>query len=694
MSIELNWAQKEALPAIAADLQAGHKKLYVDMPTRSGKTGIPLTMLETFAQQGILPSTTIVTDRKVLVRNIIKDAALFAPTLIKNNLIQAHTSASLRKASTPPLVRVMTYAGRTAAVLDGTLNPEEEMFIVEDEGQHRLSDLRSDTHGRNPDAIHLALTASPEYSQEKGLPQAGYKRSYHLSRQRAIDRKLNAQVRSVVVEMENIKGSLDDISSMGGDFSPQELEKLVSQTEVMENIGQFMEHYHSPVDPRKIVERSGFIFCNSIADSIATANYLNKRFGQNTCGAAWGNMGINQDEIIRAHDSGKIRFLASADFAVEGYGNKKHDVVINKAASKSGVRVKQRGGRPTEYDEGNPDKEALIADFVYPSEKGEQLLFGDAEGGFLFESSTKHHHRGSKKYPVNLTPAPLLSGLKIHSTPETTETFLHRRAEKRTKYENRHLEVYTEAVRNRMIKTGLLSLDSVWKKVEEFIDNTNLQDKEKFKKRGKGSFGRNTIRNLMIGGASYGDSKYRQYSGAAIALATVLGTHPKVLFGGLNQSKEKSDKNILSEIEYGEDDLAFAEPDIDPIFNKSAHYEEEEVQPLSLSSDDYSTLLNEGDGLDEIEQSIDYEVSELVEESEHQLNVMFPDDEEYERALETWHVMGENKKERTYVTGDFLMGNLRPAVDPFDNYVAKERDETVTQVLNTLTPRQERILRM
>lgn len=541
MSIELHWAQKEASLAIGDLLQAGEKKIYVDMPTRTGKTGVFLGILEQFALQGILPPTTIVTDRKELRRNILKDAQLFAPTLFNNGLIQGHTAKTLRVSESMPLVRVMTYAGRTRAVKQGIIRPENEQLLIEDEAQHALSELRLLTHNINPNAIHLAFTASPEYSREKGLPQAGYKQAYHLTRQRAIDGDLNSHTRSIIVEMQNVLGNLDDIRMTGGDFSPDELEKIVRQTEVMENIGNFMEYWSSPVDARPVFTRSGFIYCNSIADAIGTAQYLNNRFGDNTCEAAWGAMDPNQQrDVIDSHETGKVRFLASADFAVEGLGNASHDVVINKTPSKSAVRVKQRGGRITEFDPDNPDKEALIADFIYPSERGEQLTFGDAIGGYLFEKSHTSKTSGPSNGTPVLKPPVLIDGLKIHAQPETIETFAHARARRRTEAETKHLNVFREPIKMAMIRQRYFSFESVWGDVQKFIEANPPQNPEQLKICKK-----STIKRLMTGEASFEDKKYNAYNYGAVALASVLGVHAQQLFGPLKGlDKEGEEKKF------------------------------------------------------------------------------------------------------------------------------------------------------
>jgi superfamily II DNA or RNA helicase len=553
--MQLHWAQEEALEAVESKISKGFKKIYIDMPTRSGKSGVFLGMLEKLAKEGKLPPTTIVTDRKKLIRNIMRDATDFAPTLMRNGFIQAHTSKSLQKASAMPLVRVMSYPGRTQAILDGTLKPEDEQFIIEDEGQHMLSELRQDTHNRNPDAIHLACTASPEYSVEKGLPQAGYELAYHLSRQRAIDGELNAQTRSVIVEMQNIKGSLDDVSSEKGNLRPEELEKLVAQTAVMENLGEFMEHWHSPVDPRPIHQRNGFIFCNSIADAVATADYLNKRFGLGTCGAVWGAMNpTEQENVIQAHEEGAVKYLASADFAIEGMGNESHDVVLNKTPSTSAVVVKQRGGRVTGYDEFNPDKEALIADFMYPYQRTEQLTYGDAVGGYLMTKANKVSISNGQANEPDTNPTPMIDGMRIHATPKIVETYLRSRDAKRKEAMHWRLNAYSFNIRNHMIGSGLLSLEAVWHEVQKFVKEHDFNKGLSVK---VDSVAKNRLKKLMTGEISYEHTKYRSYSPTAIALASAFGTHPNRLFGALDSAKPLPPYEFKkSELSFHEDDLA------------------------------------------------------------------------------------------------------------------------------------------
>ncbi|MCK5284536.1 MAG: sigma-70 family RNA polymerase sigma factor [Alphaproteobacteria bacterium] len=691
MLVTLNWAQEEALSAIADNRRADEKKLYVDMPTRSGKTGVFLSLLEHLAQQKELPSTTIITDRQELVKNILKDASLFAPTLVQNNLIQSHTSSSLKALSTPPLVRVMTYIGYTAAIQEGTLSPEKERLIIEDEGQHGLSDLRLNVLNRNPKIIHLAFTASPEYSLTKGLSQSGYERAYFLSRQRAIEGKLNAQTRNIIVKMKNVKGNLDNIPSNAGKYSAQHLEKLVRQTSVMKSLGQFIAHWQGSEDTDSILKRSGFIFCSSIADSIATAKYLNKRFGEGFCGAVWGNMGANQDGIIRSHEKGEIRFLASADFAVEGFGKNHHDVVLNKVPSKSAVRVKQRGGRVTGYDKNNPDKEALIVDFIFPSDKGDQLLYGDAEDGFLFVSSNIEE----KRYPgimqaPNIKPEPLIKGLEIYSTPEQIERFLDDREEKRLQAGPQHLINYQESVRKRMIETGIISFSQIWNSVQNFVNSEERIDPERYKK----TITKNRVLRLMKGDIDPEHSKFREYNETAIALAAALRTHARVLFGPIRTPKNKAFIKPMRPIDHKSDiDNDFK---INPTFTQSSHSdtEESDIEELDFTNPDFKILAEQ----------------ELLRE---QANTTAEDFE----ASEAWKnttvsILGKHKKlqinkklrPNSYldpqgscdvnIMSDTTMFLCPDIPSPHEVWVQKELRNTFEKCFKTLEPREVKILQL
>lgn len=699
MSIELHWAQKEAASAIGDFLQAGEKKIYVDMPTRTRKTGIYLHMLELFAQKGILPRTTIVTDRKEQIRSILNEARRYAPNLIRQGAIQAHTSKSLREASVIPPIRVMTYIGRTAAVLDGTLKPEDEQFLIEDEAQHALSELRLDTHHRNPDAFHVAFTSSPEYSQEKGLPQAGYKRAYKLTRQRAVDGELNSHIRNVVVEMENVQGSLDDISFAAGDFSPEDLEKLIRQTEVMENMGNFMAQWHSPVDPRPIYQRDGFVFCNSIADAVASEQYLNKRFGKNTCGAVWGAMSEKeQDRVLRAHEYGDIKFLASADFAVEGFGKDHHDVVINRVPTRSAVRAEQRGGRVTGFDENNPDKEAVISDLMYPAERTEQLTYGDAIKGHLFERSNHYQKQKGGRYErgePNTMPTPIIEGLKIYATPNAIETFACKREIKRKEALSSHLRNYTDPVRKSMIRTGLLSVDMVWAEAQKFMQSGYYRRQEKSR---KFDVGKNTVKSLMLGNGYFEHPEYKQYSDGAIVLAAALKTSPKALFGGLAPKLENGDVKPLAPIRYKSSELDFNNDDLDAVSGgpevRDTYFEYdgassdiEVPDSLMLSDDNYSVLLEEeSDNLDFVEEVHGHHIIKLKKGKKHQLIAEPLLRERYERALKTGYIVKGESNHRINIIPD-----LR---DPFDVYADKERDDAVSRVLNSLKPRKDRVLRL
>src|SRR5690606_31359357 len=77
----LNWAQREAILALLRDIADNSGRLYVDMPTGSGKTAVFLTLQELLTQQTFpgeaLPKFMVMAPTRLLMTQSYDEAGLF-----------------------------------------------------------------------------------------------------------------------------------------------------------------------------------------------------------------------------------------------------------------------------------------------------------------------------------------------------------------------------------------------------------------------------------------------------------------------------------------------------------------------------------------------------------------------------------------------------------------------------------------
>jgi superfamily II DNA or RNA helicase/predicted transcriptional regulator len=373
--------QVDVVQSIADTIHSGHRAVYVDLPTGTGKTVIFSQIINALLREGYKVKVLIVTSSMNLVVQTKLRFEEHAPN-ISVGLYYTH-----KKELNQPVI-VTTYA---SLPYFARYHANKFDFLVWDEAHLSLSDSRIEYRKKFTNAIWLALTATPSYSQNKAL-SLHFALAYRITMQQAVDSGLICGFRNIKVSCQLAKMKEVKISNTG-DFHPVSLDKAVNIHSRNKSAAQFYETAIDPYTGNTLLGKRGIINCVSIDHAYSVSKVFQKTIkstsvGATICEAIHGRSKEHhmspklRKQILEAHRHGEILLLANADLLTLGHDDKKIELCMNLAPSLSLVNVVQRGGRATRFDEKNPYKTALIVDFFDEGTelKRNALLYGDVIG--------------------------------------------------------------------------------------------------------------------------------------------------------------------------------------------------------------------------------------------------------------------------------------------------------------------------
>ncbi len=659
---QLSEPQKEAVRGVVDTLADGHMRVLVVMPTQTGKTGVYLYIIDQLRKNGVLDQALAMTPYTHLAKAILDDEIpKFASTIHEDGVAQ---KLNLQEGMWDTDLAVAAYAGGTTALLDDEIIDKDRIGLIAlDEAHMALSDRRQQALRGVPSAVEIAVTASPNYSQRKNLENEGYVEAYHLTVKKSVERGFSAELRNVLVELEDFEGSLDDVSvDSTGDYSIQELDKLLMQEAVIQAGVNVLKNYQDPITGRHLTEGTGIVFCNGINHARAWAERANQEIDPSECGdripcaAIWGEMPKKEkDNLIARHKSGEIMVLANADMLIHGYANSDVDFILNGKPTRSGVVAEQRPGRAI----GLPvigdglgkklvfGKRATVLDLVFPANRNHQLLYGDVVGGYLFEHSSSSPATNSS-HQVNLHDLPVFHGIRFHYSEEEVLNFVSGRERQKRLNSNPHMLRYAPLIREAMMDADLKSFRGLWGKIRDIVREHDLD------KSGGNTVSEASVRELVYGRELPFKENWKEYTLTATVVAAAMGKRPEAVYGHI--------------------------PDGTPM---------RAFQCNKLFAPDYA-------------YPIDYDWTPEETIQAERLGVMFTDDPAFEAALRT-------EQYNTYISnakgskgqikirakdGVSRFPDYRSVADATDLYDETELAETLNRVLSSLTPREDRVLRM
>ena len=389
-------------------LESGGTHGWITLPTGFGKTVIFTEMVK-----ALQVPCVIVVPTTELVEQTLKQIKRFFPSSDVGRVDKLGKDFGKK-------IIVTTYTSFVHQVRENNIRPNEVGVLILDEVHEALSDQRKETIERFNQNVVLGFTATPNYSEKKGVSNLLDKEVHAMSIEESVHMGALAGFSNLIAKT-SVDLSAVQITSTG-EYNEADLEKKVN----VESRNMAAVQLCQQVFSGKTV----FVNCGSIQHAKDVVTCFEKSgiksaaiFGENP----------NNTEIIAQAQSGEIQVLCGVRLLVRGIDIPRAEVCLNLHPTYSRVDVLQRGGRVLRLDPNNPDKHAYIVDFVDEEARGKQsLLFSEALGG-VFEAQKKfpveEQETGSsvEQQPRNWEEIEI-EGLQVIVSIEEQEQFLQERA--------------------------------------------------------------------------------------------------------------------------------------------------------------------------------------------------------------------------------------------------------------------------
>lgn len=559
----LHWAQNDAVRALADGFDAGRKRQYVDMPTGTGKTAIPLSMMELMRSSGRVPRILIMTKTKSLVGQILDEIDEFTPQMAP---LCSRFIVGEKRMKTP--VAVSTYVSGIEALESGVLLSRNFDFIVLDEAHCALSELR-DTVLQAVECPVIALTATPDFNSRKGLRNAGYHEAFHLSLQKAEETRLICRTRNILLPIEDEEYSLDGVKVVGRseEYDDDALDPILTRENLAASVAEFYKKWRDPDTGRRLADMVGVAYCNSIKHALLMEAHINHALiedvpaGVLPARAVWGSMSPNTlKALLAAHKDGTVRHLMSVDYLIEGYNNRKVEAIVNIRPTRSNVVAGQRPGRGSRLNPADPDKVNKVFDLIYPASEGRhQILYADT---LSLDFSEK------KKTAFDVAPEQETFGqapqMKLRQRREDVDAFIRERNRRSLRLSGRTSDDVLPAVARAMLDCvpPFTNGADLARAVRIQIGNTPWPDKVK-----KAAGDYTTVLDAMTGrNCLIADGS--DYTLTAYAISSVLGVGLEDLFGETAEQamQAAAEDNIVDQLTLtrgmtADEDMLYDDPD-------------------------------------------------------------------------------------------------------------------------------------
>ena len=559
----LHWAQTDAVRSLADGFDAGHKRQYVDMPTGTGKTAVPLSMMEMMRSAGRAPRVLIMTNTRALVGQIMDEIAEFTPKLAPQASRYVVSDETMK---TP--VAVSTYKSGMEALEKGLLRSSNFDFIVLDEAHHALSELR-DAILQNAECPVIALTATPDFNARKGLRNAGYHEAFHVSLQKAEETGLICPTRNILLTIDDEEYALDDVKVVGRseEYDDDALEPILTREGLGNSVASFYKNWRDPDTGRRLADMVGVAYCNSIKHAQLMEEQINKALiddvpvGVLPARAVWGTMPPNTlNQLLLAHKNGTIRHLMSVDYLIEGYNNRKIEAIFNIRPTRSNVVAGQRPGRGARLDPANPDKINKVFDVIYPAKVGRsQILYADTLS--LDVTSKDKAHLAKQEEVASFGDEPKM---KVHQSRSAVGAYISERNRKSLRLSGLTSDHVLPSIAKAMLdcKPPFTNGADLARAIRKQIDATPWPDKVK-----KAASDYALVLKVMTGKETMTQDG-TDYSLTAYAVSALLSVGLEDLFGKTREEmvRDMSDDGIVDDRNWlrqmsDEDGLLYDDPD-------------------------------------------------------------------------------------------------------------------------------------
>lgn len=343
-------------------LKKGGTEGYIEAPTGFGKTVLFLEILKATDQR-----TLVVVPTRVLVEQTYERFMQSNPELEVGKFYTDKKELGRK-------VTITTYDSFIMA--NGGINPSDIDLLILDEAHKSTSKKRTEAVDKFKNAIKLGFTATSEYRENKSVKNLLKNEIHNISLKEGIELGL---LSSFTVYLAETNVNLSKVSiDNNGDFDQKKLEAAIN---IQSRNKSAVELYQKLIEQKPELSKA-LINCVSIDHAKEVA----RLFREAGISAEAIYNGLNHEkrkDIIKRYKEGKVNILTNVNILTEGFDDYKAYLVINLRPTSSKVVAKQRGGRVLRLDPENPNKHAIIIDYLDKDEdkRNLQLTFAQVAGG-------------------------------------------------------------------------------------------------------------------------------------------------------------------------------------------------------------------------------------------------------------------------------------------------------------------------
>jgi superfamily II DNA or RNA helicase len=354
--------QVDVFEDIRTALEQGTTAGYIKLPTGAGKTAIFCELAEVLGLR-----TLVVVPTKDLLLQTRDQMRRFATTIPESEVGVWYSDQKDDKRQ----INITTYNSMISNFRDGSITKEDFDLVILDEAHYGLGGGSFDVVSElKESAVVIGFTATPEYHVDKSLNSLLDEPIHSLDAVSAIKRGILAPTSALAIyvnaDLSNVKISTD------GNYNEFELQKAVN-TEVI-NQAAIKAVQTMFLDKKAIAFCAGIQHAEDLAKQMTAAG-LKADF-------VHGNDPQREDKLNKLKN-GEIDILCNADLLIAGFDCPSVSVCLNLAPTASRVRSEQRGGRATRLDPSDPNKHAVVVDFIYPDSRAQArpVIYSDILNG-------------------------------------------------------------------------------------------------------------------------------------------------------------------------------------------------------------------------------------------------------------------------------------------------------------------------
>ncbi|OGN17043.1 MAG: hypothetical protein A3C88_02490 [Candidatus Yanofskybacteria bacterium RIFCSPHIGHO2_02_FULL_50_12] len=379
-------------------LENGGTQGYIKLPTGTGKTVIFLELIEAIGLRAL-----IVVPKKMLIEQTTEKLSEFTEDLDVGR-IYADAKEHGRQ------VTVITYQSLAGELGRGSLRLNGFDLVILDEVHQALSWRRSDVIRELKCLVKIGFTATHRFSDKKQASNLLGAPIHTMEIPEAIEERLLSPYSVIIAETET---DITEVPVMGtGDYHPEKLEVAIN---VAARNRVATRLYRSMFEGKKAIA-----YCQGVQHALDLAQVFVQ--AGIPAAAIHGKQKVKEQlDLLRKFRKGEVKVLCNSDILIEGFDEPSASVCLNLRPTLSTVVAEQRGGRILRLDPNDPNKRAIIVEFVDRNRdrKKVQVTFPEVSGA----SSIGGNSRPS---------FPEVEGVNIISISEDVDEYVQNMAQRRS----------------------------------------------------------------------------------------------------------------------------------------------------------------------------------------------------------------------------------------------------------------------